>query len=409
MVTTSTAFQPPGNFTNPVLWENLADNDVFRVNDTYYYSASTMHYSPGAPILRSYDLANWEYIGHSVPSLSWSSKYDLTHGQRAYVKGIWASSLRYRKSNNMWYWIGCIEFSKTYVYTAPAAAGPWILRSTINQCYYDCGLMFDDDDTPYVAYGNTQISIAQLSSDAFSQVRTQQVFQTPSNIGTLEGNRLYKRNGKYIIFSTRPASGQYAMQASTPFGTYSIKTVVEGVSPPVSGAGNPHQGSLVDTQNGDWYYMAFIDNYPGGRVPVLAPVTWGSDGFPAVTLVNGGWGVQYPYAVPEQFIKSTTGTDLFPGTPLDASWEWNHNPDTSRFSVNNGLTLNTATVTNDIYQARNTLTKRIHGPIGVGTLQLDFTNLANGDRQVLSSCETSRHISESRATAATISLVWSTA
>jgi beta-xylosidase len=77
-----------------------------------------MHYSPGAPILRSYDLVNWEYVGHSVPTLGWGSKYDLASGQRAYVKGIWASTLRYRKSNGKWYWIGCIEFSKTYIYTA---------------------------------------------------------------------------------------------------------------------------------------------------------------------------------------------------------------------------------------------------------------------------------------------------
>src|SRR5947209_5352993 len=56
-------------FRNPVLWEDLADIDVIRVGDAYYYSASNMHYSPGAPILRSYDLVNWEYIGHSVPTL----------------------------------------------------------------------------------------------------------------------------------------------------------------------------------------------------------------------------------------------------------------------------------------------------------------------------------------------------
>jgi hypothetical protein len=43
-------------FENPVLWEDLADLDIFRVGKTFYYSASNMHYSPGAPILRSYDL-----------------------------------------------------------------------------------------------------------------------------------------------------------------------------------------------------------------------------------------------------------------------------------------------------------------------------------------------------------------
>ncbi|MFC6078406.1 RICIN domain-containing protein, partial [Microbispora bryophytorum] len=48
------SWPPSSSYSNPVLWEDLADIDVFRVDDTYYYSASTMHYSPGAPILRSY-------------------------------------------------------------------------------------------------------------------------------------------------------------------------------------------------------------------------------------------------------------------------------------------------------------------------------------------------------------------
>ena len=121
---------------------------MFRVNDTYYYTASTMHYSPGAPILRSYDLANWEYIGHAVPSLAdFGAKYDLTGGKRAYVKGIWASTMRYRPSNGLWYWIGCVESSTTYVYTAPAATGPWRLAGKMDTCLYDCGLLIDDDDT----------------------------------------------------------------------------------------------------------------------------------------------------------------------------------------------------------------------------------------------------------------------
>lgn len=49
-------------YTNPVLWNDLADLDVFRVGSEYYYSASTMAYSPGAPILKSGDLVNWEYV-----------------------------------------------------------------------------------------------------------------------------------------------------------------------------------------------------------------------------------------------------------------------------------------------------------------------------------------------------------
>ncbi|KAI2627288.1 glycoside hydrolase family 43 protein [Hypomontagnella submonticulosa] len=373
-----------GTFNNPVLWEDLADLDVFRVDDAWYYSASTMHYSPGAPILRSYDLVNWEYIGHSVPTLEWSSKYNLTNNERAYVKGIWASTMRYRASNKKWYWLGCIESSKTYVYTAPAVTGPWSLASTINTCFYDAGLFIDDDDTMYVAYGNTRLSVAQLSPDGLSMVKTQQVYSSPGNIGTLEGSRMYKRNGQYYIFTTKPANAEYVLKASSPFGSYSIKILANSLAPPAAGGGNPHQGGIVDTPNGDWYYMAFEDAYPGGRIPVLAPITWGSDGFPVLTLSNGRWGVTYPMPMPAHPLPLTTGTDSFSGTALNHQWEWNHNPDVTKFTVNDGLTLKTATVTNDLYAARNTLTHRIHGPISTATIVMDTTNMADGDRAGLS-------------------------
>ncbi|WP_318272225.1 cellulose binding domain-containing protein, partial [Microbispora triticiradicis] len=47
--TPSGPWPPSSTYSNPVLWDDLADIDIIRVGDTYYYSASTMHYSPGAP------------------------------------------------------------------------------------------------------------------------------------------------------------------------------------------------------------------------------------------------------------------------------------------------------------------------------------------------------------------------
>ncbi|GAA1870037.1 family 43 glycosylhydrolase [Myceligenerans crystallogenes] len=370
-----------GSYTNPVVWQDFADGDIIRVDDAYYYSASTMHYSPGAPILRSYDLVNWEYAGHSVPKLDFgSSRYDLSGG-RAYVKGIWASTLNYRPSNKTYYWIGCIEFNRTYVYTASAVDGTWTKRAEIPGCYYDAGLLVDDNDKMYVAYGNGTIHVAELSSDGFSQVRSQQVFSTPSSVGTLEGARFYKKDGYYYIWLTRPANGQYVLRSTSPFGPYEMRQVLLDMQGPISGGGVPHQGGLVKTQNGDWYYMAFVDAYPGGRVPALAPITW-SNGWPTVQTVNGAWGTTYPKPniTTSRTVASMIGPDTFAGPTLGHRWEWNHNPDTSRFTVNNGLRLQTATVTNDLYNARNTLTHRIQGPSSTATIELDYSTMRDGDR-----------------------------
>ncbi|TDD02871.1 glycoside hydrolase, partial [Nonomuraea deserti] len=369
------------DYTNPVVWQDFADGDIIRVGDAYYYSASTMHYSPGAPILRSYNLVDWEYAGHSVPRLDFGSgAYDLDGG-RAYVKGIWASTLNYRPSNSTYYWIGCVEFNRTYVYTAPAVDGTWSKRSQINNCYYDAGLLIDSDDTMYVAYGNGTISVAQLTPDGLSQVRAQQVFQTPSSVGTLEGARFYKRNGYYYIWLTRPANGQYVLRSTSPWGPYEMRQVLLDMPGPISGGGVPHQGGLVQTQNGAWYYMSFVDAYPGGRVPALAPITWTGD-WPIVRTVNGGWGVNYPKPdiQTSRTVASMIGPDTFASGGLGHRWEWNHNPDTSRFSTGNGLRLQTATVTGDLYNARNTLTHRIQGPSSTATIELDYSQMTNGDR-----------------------------
>jgi len=152
---------------------------------------------------------------------------------------------------------------------------------------------------------------------------------------------------------------------------------------PVSGGGVPHQGGLVQTQNGVWYYMAFVDAFPGGRVPVLAPVTWTSDGWPVLQTVNGAWGTSYPppnLPPPPRAVKPPTGTDTFTGGALGPEWEWNHNPDNTKWSVGNGLRLQTATVTNDLYQARNTLSHRILGPNSTATITLDYGGMRDGDR-----------------------------
>jgi beta-xylosidase len=368
-------------FDNPPIWNDLADGEVIRVGENFYYTASTMHYSPGAPVLRSRDLVHWEYIGHSVPVLDFDNRYNLVGG-RSYVNGIWASSLQYRKSNSTFYWMGCMHnVGGGYVYTASKPEGPWTKHRS-QGCYYDMGLLVDDDNKLYVAYGNNVISVVELTADGFGEVRQQRVFTTPMNLGPLEGSRFYKIKGNYYILVTQYANGEYVLRSTTgPFGPYELRPFAVGVPASVPGAGHPHQGGIVETQNGDWYYMGFIDAYPGGRVPVLAPVEWGTDGWPRVVLDGNAWGASYPFPkLPcGSDVKPLTGVDNFAGAALGPEWEWNHNPDNTKWSAGGHLTLQAATVTNDLYAARNTLTRRILGPASTATIELDFTGMRDGD------------------------------
>ncbi len=370
----------PATYQNPILWEDLPDVEVIRVGEVFYYTASTFHQSPGAPVLRSYDLVNWEYVGHSVPALDFDPTYDLSGG-RAYVSGIWASTIQYRESNQTFYWMGCMRKGGGYAFTSKSPTGPWEKHKT-QGCYYDMGLLVDDDDKMYVASGNNIINVAELSADGFSQVRSQQVYETPSSVGgPLEGARFKKYKGEYYIFLTQYANGEYVLRSKNVFGPYEMRPLAVRLpygGKPGSG-GQPHQGGLIETAKDQWYYMGFNDSYPAGRIPVMAPVTW-QDGWPSVTLVNGQWGGTYPFPdVTCRELQSPQPTDTFSSPTLSHEWEWNHNPDNTKWSAGDGLTLETVTVTNDLYAARNTLTRRIRGPVSIGTIELDYSTMKDGD------------------------------
>lgn len=347
----------------------------------FYYTGSNMHHSPGAPILRSYDLVNWEFAGHAIPSLDFGAGYRLEGGQRAYIGGDWASTIGFRESEQEFYFLACIRTGQTYVWKADQVEGPWTRGPSVGNCYYDAGMLIDNDDTIYVAYGHGDLSVAQLNADATGQVRAEKVFTTPGNIGTLEGSRMYHVGDYYYIWATRPANGQYVLRSSDPFGPYEVREFLLDLPGPTQGAGVPHQGGLVETQKGDWYYMAFVDAFPGARMPVLAPITW-QDDWPVLVKVGDAWGTEYPYPDvprPPRLMAPHTGIDRFSSEALGHAWEWNHEPDHTKWSSGDGLILQTASVTDDLYQARNTLTRRIIGPRSSATIELDYSGMQDGD------------------------------
>src|SRR5699024_8926246 len=62
---------------NPILWADVPDPDVIRVDDTYYMTSTTMYFNPGVPIMKSYDLVHWELIGYVYDTLENSLRTDL--------------------------------------------------------------------------------------------------------------------------------------------------------------------------------------------------------------------------------------------------------------------------------------------------------------------------------------------
>jgi Beta-xylosidase len=372
-------------YTNPVILGDFPDPDVIRVGDTYYMSTTTMHHFPGATILKSHDLVNWEYCSNPLEKIESTDCYNLD-GCNRYSHGQWASSLKYHKGTYYLHFNTLDEGS--YLLTATNPEGPWTKRKLANS-FYDAGLFFDDDDKIYIVYGINNLHIAELDNN-FNVVQDQaitlgNVQSGIVNTGT-EGSHLYKINGNYYIYAT--TGGYYASQvcyrSSSIFGTYDEKEVFN--------SNRVHQGALIQTQTGEWWTMLFADKGAYGRLPMLEPVTW-VDSWPIVG--SGGKDVT-TYTKPnvgKVYAKTYLPTnDNFRNYKLSPQWEWNHNPNNAKWSLIKRpgfLRLNTVTVTDSLIRAKNMLTQRILGYPGnqnesYGTIKLHIKNMVNGDLTGLS-------------------------
>jgi beta-xylosidase len=88
--------------TNPILFADIPDMSMIRVGNTYYMSSTTMHLSPGLPIMKSTDLVNWKLVNYAYDVLEEDvDALNLANSKNAYGRGTWASSLRFH--NGLFY------------------------------------------------------------------------------------------------------------------------------------------------------------------------------------------------------------------------------------------------------------------------------------------------------------------
>ncbi|HEY4788263.1 MAG TPA: family 43 glycosylhydrolase [Bacteroidales bacterium] len=369
-----------GTYTNPVIFGDFPDPDVIRVNDVYYMSTTTMHLFPGATILKSYDLVNWQYCCNPLEKVESTDCYNLD-GCNRYGHGQWASSLKYHNGTYYLHFNTLDEGS--YLLTSNNPEGPWTKRK-LSSSFYDAGLFFDDDDKIYIVYGINNLHIAQLDT-AFNVIKDQAITYGTiesgiDNSGT-EGSHLYKINGYYYIYST--TGGYYATQvayrSSSIFGPYDEKVVFNSE--------RIHQGALVQTQTGEWWTMLFVDKGAYGRLPSLQPVTWVSN-WPMVGVNGNAVSTYTKPNVGKEFVVTNLPTnDNFRDYKLGNQWEWNHNPDNSKWSLVKRpgyLRFYTANITDSLPKAKNTLTQRILGYPGndsmsYGTMKVQINNMLEGD------------------------------
>lgn len=374
---------------NPLIFADVPDIAMIRVGNTYYMSSTTMHMSPGLPIMKSNDLVNWQLVSYAYDTLVSNDEMNLENGKSSYGRGSWASSIRHY--NGTFYVSTFAATSgKTHIYTTKnIEKGPW-KEIAFRPSLHDHSLFFDDDGKVYMLYGNKKLTLVELNKDlsgirsgGVNQVVIENASQPSESVGSSslgEGSQLFKVNGKYYLFNiTWPRGGMRTViihRADKLTGPWEGRVALQdlGVA----------QGGLIDTPEGEWYAYLFRDYGAVGRIPYLVPVEW-EDGWPVL-----GEGGKVPEMLP---LPASTGpipgivaSDEFTRKRVEAAlplvWQWNHDPDNKLWSVTKRkgfLRLTTGRIDTSFLLARNTLTQRTIGPVCSGSTRLDVSGMKEGD------------------------------
>ncbi|NDW17742.1 glycoside hydrolase [Dysgonomonas sp. 216] len=336
------ADQGNGTYKNPILYADYSDPDVIRVGDDYYMTASSFNCVPGLPILHSKDLVNWKIVNYALSNLymdglETANFFDTSqHG-----KGVWAPCIRYHKGEYMIYW-GDPDFG-IYVVKTRDILAKWDKPELVlpGKGRIDPSPLFDDDGKVYLTHAwagsrarlNSIITVCELNSDGTKVIGEETlVFDGNDGINhTVEGGKFYKKDGYYYLLA--PAGGvemgwQIALRSKNIYGPYEMKKVLAQGKTDING---PHQGGLVETQTGEWWFMHFQDKGAYGRIIHLQPVTW-KDGWPVMGTNDKNYcgepvkqyrkpnvGKKYPVETPQE-------SDEFNSHKLGLQWSWHANP-----------------------------------------------------------------------------------
>jgi beta-xylosidase len=381
--------------TNPLLLSDFPDPDVIRVGEVYYMISTTMHFMPGAVILRSYDLANWEILTYVYETLDGTPAQRLEPGKSAYGQGMWAASLRYHAGT---YYVCFVanDTGKTYLYRSESITGPW-RKSLIEGFFHDSSILFDDDGRIYLVYGNREIFLTELNAEMTGAkpggLHRLIVKDEPSRRLGYEGAHVYKIGGRYYVLFIHWLSDESRRRTEACFSADSLSGEFSGrdVLDDDMGFFNQGiaQGGIVDTPQGDWYAILFQDSGAVGRIPVLVPLRW-EDGFPVLgvdgkaprsfALKSGQAGRAYAPIVSSDDFKYLP--DAEGRIRLKPVWQWNHEPKDALWSIDGErgeLKLVTDRIAENVTRSINTLTQRSVYPRCRASVRVDASGLRDGD------------------------------
>ncbi len=331
-------------YTNPIIHADYSDPDVVASPDgaTFWMTASSFQDSPGLPILRSTDLVNWELVNYAIDRVP---PHDAYKGAPQHGHGVWAPSIKYRNGEYYIYW-GDPDYGVFMIKTKDPA-GRWSEPVLVREAkgMIDPTPFWDEDGKAYLANGwagsragfNSQITVSEMNPEGTATIgHPKVVYDGNDGVNhTIEGPKMYKRDGYYYIFS--PAGGvvngwQLVMRSRNVFGPYESRIVMAQGDTDING---PHQGAWISTPNaGDWF-LHFQDRDAYGRITHLNPMTW-VDGWPVIGVDKDGDGCGDPVRRYRKPALPTTQMSATPDLGMLYQWEANYN-DHFGFDIPDGL------------------------------------------------------------------------
>jgi len=331
------ADQGNGTYKNPVLNADYSDPDAIRVGDDFYMIASSFDAVPGLPILHSRDLVNWKIIGHALKRQPPFEHFEKTqHGN-----GVWAPSIRYRNGEFYIYYPDP-DFG-IYLTKAKTVTGEWSAPTLVaaGKGLIDPCPFWDEDGKAYLAYAyagsragiKSVLAVMPLNADGTKATTTGRIVYDGHELDpTIEGPKVYKRNGYYYLFA--PAGGvstgwQLILRSKNIYGPYERKVAMDQGKSTVNG---PHQGAWVNTQTGEDWFLHFQDKDAYGRVVHLQPMKW-INNWPVIGIDPDGDGIGQPvmtYKKPNVGktypVETPVESDEFGSSFLGLQWQWQANP-----------------------------------------------------------------------------------
>ncbi len=438
-----TADNGNGTFTNPLFYDEFSDPDILRVGDDFYLAGTTMHAVPGLVILHSKDLVNWENISYCFPRFDFpEDRFALKNHQEIYGQGIWAPAIRYANgqfyvfSNINGKGLQCytakdIRGPWTHHNMKGNIYDLGVLFDDDGKVYAIHG------------YGTVKCTELEPDMSGPKEGTERVIIPEGNGVGEghhmykINGmyyliSTDYRPNGRTLCSRSKSIWGPYETRVITADENYgyhaaSLTQVPRGekyrigedgtkfqlgpVDKDATACTNAHQGGIVQFTDGSWWALFMQDFHSIGRTVCLMPMTW-KDGWPMVGLEgnlgraprtwfkpgvaspsapegaampiaieapSGAVGGAYDRSDDFNYTSATRLATPYSKKALKPIWQWNHNPDDTKWSLKGGRLRIQSQPAEQLMWARNTLTQRVIGPKSVTTVELYLNGMKDGD------------------------------